>query len=640
MSKTRTVHMLLNNINTPQDLKKIPVDKLPQLAEEIRQRIIEVVCRTGGHLASSLGVVDLTIALHYCLNTPEDKIVWDVGHQSYAHKILTSRNKEFEFLRQYQGLSGFPSKDESKYDSFTTGHSSTAVSLALGLACARDYLPKEQYYKVAAVIGDGSLSGGLCFEGLNNAGHLKKDLLVILNTNEMSIAPNAGALSIYINKIISLPIYNRFRKSLEGFVSSRIPKGSRIIKLANKFEEGLKGLFVPGMLFEELGFRYFGPLDGNNINALIPTLKNILSINGPVLLHVVTKKGKGYLPAENDPVRFHSAGPFEVETGKPVSVSKSNTKTYTEFFSEGIVNLARKNKNIVAITAAMPEGTGLDKFRDAYPDRFFDVGIAEEHAVCFAAGLARQGLIPVVAIYSTFLQRAYDQIIEAVALQNLNVVFVLDRAGIVGDDGATHQGIFDIAYLRNIPNLVIMAPKDGKELIGMLDFAVKSGKPASIRYPKSLCPEVFNNQSDFAALKLGKAEVLKEGKDFAIISLGSTVAASFEAMQLMEEKGFNGTLINARFAKPLDKALLEKISKGIKHIFTIEEGVKDSGFGSAVMEVINKPVIRLGVENEFIPCGKREIFLDKYGLTKEAIAEKILKTISSASALEEVNING
>lgn len=631
--------MLLENINTPQDLKKLPVDKLPQLASEVRQRIIEVVCRTGGHLASSLGVVDLTIALHYCLNTPEDKIVWDVGHQSYAHKILTSRNKEFEFLRQYQGLSGFPSKDESCYDPFTTGHSSTAVSLALGLACARDYLPKEQYYKVAAVIGDGSLSGGLCFEGLNNAGHLKKDLLVILNTNEMSIAPNAGAISIYINKIISLPIYNRFRKSLEGFVSSRIPKGSRIIKLANKFEEGLKGLFVPGMLFEELGFRYFGPLDGNNINALIPTLKNLLTIGGPILLHVVTKKGKGYLSAENDPVRFHSAGPFEIETGKPAPSLKNNAKTYTEFFSEGIVNLARENKNITAITAAMPEGTGLDRFRDAYPDRFFDVGIAEAHAVCFAAGLAKQGLIPIVAIYSTFLQRAYDQIIEAVALQNLNVVFVLDRAGIVGDDGATHQGIFDIAYLRNIPNLVVMAPKDGKELIGMLEFAVKLGKPVSIRYPKDKIPN-FKFQISNSEIQLGKAEVLTEGKDFAIIALGSTVAASFEALRLLEDKGLKGTLINARFVKPLDKVLLEKISKEIKYIFTIEDGIKNAGFGSAVMELINKPVIRLGVEDEFIPCGKREIFLDKYGLTKEAIAKKIAETIYPAVVIEKVKVNG
>ncbi len=630
--------MLLENINTPQDLKKLPVDQLPQLASEIRQRIINIVCGTGGHLASSLGVVDLTIALHYCLNTPDDKIVWDVGHQSYAHKILTSRNKEFESLRQYQGLSGFPSKDESLYDPFTTGHSSTAVSLALGLACARDYLPKEKYYKVAAVIGDGSLSGGLCFEGLNNAGHLKKDLLVILNTNEMSIAPNAGAISIYINKIISLPIYNRFRKSLEGFVSSRIPKGSRIIKLANKFEEGLKGLFVPGMLFEELGFRYFGPLDGNNINVLVPTLKNLLTINGPVLLHVVTKKGKGYLPAENDPVRFHSAGPFEIETGKPVPAPKSSAKAYTEFFSEGIVSLAKENKNITAITAAMPEGTGLDKFRDAYPDRFFDVGIAEGHAVCFAAGLAKQGLIPVVAIYSTFLQRAYDQIIEAVALQKLSVIFILDRAGIVGDDGATHQGIFDIAYLRNIPNLVIMAPKDGKELISMLDFAVKSGKPVSIRYPKDKSP-VTSYQSSVTKIELGKAEILKEGKDFAIIALGSTVAASFEALQLLENKGLKGMLINARFVKPLDKLLLEKISKEIKHVFTIEDGIKDGGFGSAVMESINRPVVRLGVEDEFIPCGKREIFLDKYGLTKEAIAKKILGTISSGAVVEKVKAN-
>ena len=410
--------MFLESINSPADLKKLNLEELPLLASEIRQRIIEVISSCGGHLASSLGAVELAIALHYCLDTPNDKIIWDVGHQAYAHKILTGRNKDFFCIRQYGGLSGFPSKDESAYDTFTTGHSSTAVSLALGLACSRDYLSEEKYFKVVAIIGDGSLSGGLCFEGLNNAGHLKKDILVILNTNELSIAPNAGALSIYLNKIISLPIYNRFRKSLENFIKSRLPKESRLIKIANKFEEGLKGLFIPGILFEELGFRYFGPLNGHNLNLLIPALKNIINIKGPVLLHVVTKKGKGYPPAENDPVRFHSVSPFEIKTAETLSKKGGeHVLTYTEVFREKLVELARQNLAIVAITAAMPEGTGLDKFRDLYPKRFFDVGIAEEHAVCFAAGMAKQGLKPVVAIYSTFLQRAYDEIMEAVALQ-------------------------------------------------------------------------------------------------------------------------------------------------------------------------------------------------------------------------------
>jgi 1-deoxy-D-xylulose-5-phosphate synthase len=617
--------MLLENLNSPQDLKKISLEQLPQLASEIRQRIIEVVSSTGGHLASSLGAVELTIALHYCLDTPRDKIIWDVGHQAYAHKILTGRNKDFNSLRQYQGISGFPTKEESIYDTFTTGHSSTAVSLALGLACARDCFLRETYFKVVAVIGDGSLSGGLCFEGLNNAGHLKKDILVILNTNELSIAPNVGALSTYLNKLISLPIYNRFRSSLDIFVKSRIPKGSRLIKIANKFEEGLKGLFIPGMLFEELGFRYFGPLDGHNLNLLIPTLKNIVDIKGPILLHVVTKKGKGYPPAENEPVKFHSAGPFDIKTGKSLCQEKSQAPSYTEVFSRKLVELAKDNKKIVAITAAMPEGTGLDKFRDIYPERFFDVGIAEEHAICFASGLANGGLKPVVAIYSTFLQRAYDQIMEEAALQNIPILFAIDRAGIVGEDGLTHQGIFDIAFLRAVPNLVIMAPKDKLELEAMLEFALSLDRPVTIRYPKSSCPSVC---LPFLPLQLGKAQVLKEGKTFAVISLGSMVIPSFEAMGLLEKENLKGTLINARFVNPLDINLLKTIGSKVKSIFTVEEGVQEGGFGSAVAEIIDRPVIKMGLPSEFIAHGKRDILLEKYGLTAQGIANKIKSVIT------------
>ncbi len=618
--------MLLDSINSPQDLKKLAPEQLPELAAEIRQRIIEVVSHTGGHLASSLGAVELIIALHYCLNTPHDKIIFDVGHQAYAHKILTARNKDFSTLRQYQGISGFPSKDESVYDVFTTGHSSTAVSLALGLACARDYnLAKEQYYKVVAVIGDGSLSGGLCFEGLNNAGHLKKDILVILNTNELSIAPNVGALSTYLNKIISLPIYNRFRNSLEGFVKSRMPKGSRIIKLANKFEEGLKGLFVPGILFEELGFRYFGPFDGHDSGILIKTLKNISNIKGPVLLHVITKKGKGYPPAENEPVRFHGTGLFDIKTGAVLSKKHDpSSKTYTEVFSEKLLELAKLNKKILAITAAMPEGTGLDKFHNLYPERFFDVGIAEQHAVCMASGLAKEGFKPVVAIYSTFLQRAYDQIIENIALQNLAVIFAIDRAGIVGEDGVTHQGIFDITFLRSIPNLIIMAPKDGRELEEMLEFAVGLDRPVVIRYPKAVVPF---SPSPAVPLELGKAEVLNEGKDFAIIALGSMVIPSLEAIELLKKDGLSGALINARFVKPLDINLFKDISAKVKFIFSTEEGIIDGGFGSAVQEVIGRPIIRMGLPSEFITHGKRDALLEKYGLTKEGIALRIKELI-------------
>jgi 1-deoxy-D-xylulose-5-phosphate synthase len=611
--------MLLELINNPQDLRKLSIEELAQLAKEVRSRMVEVVSATGGHLASSLGAVELIIALHYCLDTPRDKIIYDVGHQAYAHKILTGRNKDFSGLRQLKGISGFPSKDESEYDIFTTGHSSNAVSLALGLACARDY--RGEHFRVAAVVGDGSLSGGLCFEGLNNAGHLKKDILVVLNTNELSIAPNVGAISTYLNKIISLPIYNRFRDSLESFLESRLQKESRILRLVNKFEEGLKNLFVPGMLFEELGFRYFGPFDGHDLDILIPTIKNILSIKGPRILHIVTKKGKGYAPAEKEPVRFHGTGPFSLETGEAIS-SGQGTGSYTDVFSDKLVELSRKNPNIVAITAAMPEGTGLDKFRDAYPQRFFDVGIAESHAVCFASGLAKAGLKPVIAVYSTFLQRAYDQIIEDISLQGSAVIFAVDRAGVVGEDGMTHQGIFDLSYLSNIPNMIVMAPKDAGELEAMLEFALSLNSPAAIRYPRAQAPDI-NRQIIGQKLELGKAEMLKEGKDFAVIALGAMVLPSLEAIELLAKEGLSGTLVNARFAKPLDNEFLKGLSKKYKFIFTVEEGVIEGGFGSAVSGVIKAPVVKIGLPDEFIPHGKREQLLEKYGLNAQGIAQKI-----------------
>jgi 1-deoxy-D-xylulose-5-phosphate synthase len=612
----------LDSIECPADLKKLTFDQLSQLAAQVRKRMIDVVSRNGGHLASSLGTVELIMALHYCFNAPEDKIVFDVGHQAYAHKILTGRNKNFDSLRKHLGITGFPCKEESIYDIFTTGHSSNAISLALGLVAARD--SQKQSYRVAAVIGDGSLSGGLCFEGLNNAGHLKKDILIVLNTNELSIAPNVGSLSTYLNKVISLPLYNRFRDSLEGFVKSRIPKGRRLITIANKFEEGLKGLFVPGMLFEELGFRYFGPFDGHNLHTLIPALKNILNIKGPRLVHIITKKGKGYAPAENDPVRFHSAGPFEIATGKPLAGQASGARSYTEVFSNKIVAMAEDNPKIVAITAAMPEGTGLDKFRDRFPERFFDVGIAEAHAVCFAGGLAAGGFRPVVAVYSTFLQRAIDQVVEDVALQKLPVVFALDRAGVVGEDGATHQGIYDIAFLRTIPNLTIMAPADAAEFEKMLELAFSSDMPSVIRYPKGICPAPDRQGS---ALEKGRAEVIRTGKNCCLIALGSMVTTAAEAASLLEKQGISVTVINGRFVKPLDVALFKDAAAKYKYIFSIEEGVIDGGFGSAISEAINKPVIRMGLPSEFLQHGKREILLEKYGLTKEGIAKTVMQYI-------------
>jgi 1-deoxy-D-xylulose-5-phosphate synthase len=619
--------MFLEEINLPSDLKKLSLEQLAALSSEIRQRMMEVVSQTGGHLASSLGAVELIVALHYSLNTPKDKIIFDVGHQAYAHKILTGRNHNFSTLRQYQGLSGFPSKDESVYDPFTCGHSSNAVSLGLGLACARDFLPKEEQFKVVCVIGDGSLSGGLCFEGLNNTGHLKKDILVVLNTNELSIAPNVGAISNYLNKIISLPVYNRFHDNVENFLKTRGPRGSRLIKLMAKFEEGLKGLFVPGILFEELGFRYFGPIDGHNLSTLTSTLKNILEIKGPRLLHIVTKKGKGCLFAEKDPVRFHGISHFDITTGEVLIKSSSpGLKSYTEIFRNKIVQLAQSDKRIVAITAAMPEGTGLDKFRDCFGERFFDCGIAEAHAVCFAAGLAKQGLKPVVAIYSTFLQRAYDQIIQDVALQELPVVFAIDRAGIVGEDGVTHQGIFDIAYLRSIPNLVIMAPGDGRELEQMLEFALQLDKPVAIRYPRA----ETSLEGDFTApLKLGQGQLIKEGKDFTIIALGSMVGEAKKALELLSQEGLSGSLINARFVAPLDMELIKRVCGKTKFIFTIEEGIKDAGFGSAIAQQLNSPVERLGLPFEFIPHGARRLILEKYKLTAALIAADIRQVIKN-----------
>jgi len=622
--------VLLEKIKNPSDLRKIPLRDLVMLSKEIRERIIEVVSKTGGHLASNLGTVELTVALHYCLNTPKDMIIWDVGHQCYAHKLLTGRNRNFDTLRQFQGISGFPAAAESEHDLFTTGHSSTAISLALGLVAARDLNKTKE--KIAAVIGDGSLTGGICFEALNNVGHLKKDLLVILNTNEMSIAPSVGALSNYLNKIISQPIYNRFKEALEHFIKTRIPLvGSRMLKLSAKFEEVLKGLIVPGIFFEELGFRYFGPLDGHNVELLVRTLKNISRLKEPRLLHIITKKGKGYKPAEDSPVLFHSAPSFNVKTGSPTHApGVEDTPTYTKVFSKTLVELAREDNRIVAITAAMPDGTGLNRFRDVYPERFFDVGIAEQHAICFAAGLAKGGFKPVVAIYSTFMQRAYDQLVEEISLQDLPVILAIDRAGIVGEDGVTHQGIFDIAYLRNIPNMTLMAPKDADEFSKMIEFAMKLERPVAIRYPKDKVVK-FDIKQKSADIQLGKFEILREGEDIAIIALGSMVYPSLLAAEDLSKEKIQAQLINARFANPLDVDLLKDVSRNFRKIITIEEGIINGGFGVAVLEAINalcrgaeRPEIKImGLPSEFIAHAKRSLLLERYGLDREGIVDSV-----------------
>jgi 1-deoxy-D-xylulose-5-phosphate synthase len=622
--------MYLENIQSPVDLKKVPQDKLPELASEIRHRIIGVVSKTGGHLASSLGAVELAIAVHYAFCAPEDVIIWDVGHQAYAHKILTGRNSRFDTLRQRDGLSGFPAKSESVYDPFTTGHSSTAVSLAVGKAVARDLRGTRQ--KVVAIVGDGALTGGMCFEALNHAGHLGKDMVVILNSNDMAIAPSVGALSTYLNKILSKPIYNRFKDARDAFLKQRMGRlGPRLQKLVDKFEELLKGLIVPGIFFEEMGFKYFGPLDGHNTALLISTLQNISRLKGPVMLHVVTKKGKGFAPAEDQPVRFHGTSCFDMVSGEVVAVQEKSRATFTDIFGCGLLDLAKEDKGIVAISAAMPEGTGLAPFAKACPERFFDVGIAEQHAVGFAAGLAHTGLKPFVAVYSTFLQRAYDQICEEICLQNLGVVLCLDRAGIVGEDGPTHHGIFDIAYLRSLPNMSIMAPADRDDLEAMLVFAQRCPTPLAIRYPKGLAP-VLRRELPFSAIRHGRAEVLLEGPDVALLALGSMVAASLEAALMLMREGVRATVVNMRFAKPLDESLLLKLYDTTRAIVTIEEGVLAGGFGSGVLEILEaegrlsggtKKVKRLGLASNFITFDKRSTLLKQYGLDAEGIVAAV-----------------
>ncbi len=627
---------LLDNINNPGDLKKLSVDELPALAQEIREIIINNVASSGGHLASSLGAVELIVGIHYCLNAPEDIIIWDVGHQAYAHKILTGRKDKFATLRKTGGLSGFPNKYESEYDVFTTGHGSTSISTALGMAAARDLEQKNN--KVVAVIGDASLGGGMALEALNHAGHLHKNMLVILNDNEMSISKSVGALSKYLNRIITAPAYNKIRKDVENLLS-RVPRfGFRVIRSARRLEEGLKNLLVPGMLFEELGLRYFGPIDGNDIAAVIGTLKNIINMNEPILLHVVTKKGKGYSFAEKGPEKFHGISSFNVDTGEKtavVDIEKQDVKSeesFTKAFGGKIIEMAERDKKIVAITAAMPEGTGLDKFANLFPDRFFDVGMAEQHAVGFAAGLAKAGFKPVVAIYSTFLQRSYDQIFHDVCLQNLNVIFMLDRAGLVGEDGPTHHGAFDMSYIRNLPNIVSMAPKDEEELKNMLEWAVSYDKgPVAIRYPRGASYLCRDRSRPVPTIELGKGELLKQGKDVTMAGIGYMSNIALEAASFLMNEGIDCEVINARFIKPIDMDLIMGSILKTEKLFTIEEGVIGGGFGSGVLELIidkiGKHIIikNIALPDKFIEHGDRRALLDKYGLSSKKIAEAIKK---------------
>lgn len=613
----------LDTVSFPEGIKDMDSAQLKQLASEIREKIIDVTSRKGGHLAASLGAVDLAVALHYCLDSPKDKIVWDVGHQSYAHKLLTGRAKRFETLRELGGLSGFPNCGESPHDPFTCGHSATSISSAFGLASARDI--KGEDHAVVAVIGDAALSTGMAFEGMNNAGSSKSSMLVVLNDNEHSISKPVGAMSKYLNTLITNPLYTKVRDEAEKIVKSIPGLGRPAYKAVKKFQEGIKNLLVPGIFFTELGFRYLGPIDGHDLDLVISILKKILPLKEPVFLHTITKKGKGYKYAEEEPVRFHGVTKFDIATGSfPGPVSESE-KPFTEYFSDKMVEMAKKNDSIVAITAAMPDGTGLQAFADAFPERFFDVGITEPHAVAFAAGLAKGGLVPVVAIYSTFLQRSYDQLIHDVALQKLPVIFCLDRAGLVGKDGPTHHGIFDISYMRSLPGFIVMSPKDGIELENMLEAAVEWRKPVAIRYPRGNAKQLVS-ASSCAPLEIGRAELLRKGKDLSILAVGNMVNIALETSELLSKRGIEATVVNARFIKPLDGQMLEEIFHTTDRIFTLEEGIVGGGFGSAVLEFIERENVMdvkvrcLGLPDEFIEHGERGELMRKFHLTPDELA--------------------
>jgi 1-deoxy-D-xylulose-5-phosphate synthase len=619
----------LDTINGPGDLKDLSLRDLNRLAREIRERIITVCSETGGHLAPSLGVVELTIAIHYCFDSPRDKIVWDVGHQAYAHKILTGRREAFEHLRIKGGISGFPKIEESDHDAFGTGHASTSISAALGMACARDLAGED--YHVLAVIGDGALTGGMAFEGLNQAGHLKKNLIVILNENKMSISRNVGALSQYLTRLISAPVYRRFEADVWELLGKIPTVGGRAQSLGGRIKESLKSLVVPGILFEELGFRYYGPVDGHDIEQVIHVLNHIKEFEGPQILHVVTKKGKGYTHAERDATKFHGIGTFDKKTGK--LEKSSDFPSYTQVFGKTITELGLKHENVVAITAAMPDGTGLTHFRDKIPDRFFDVGIAEQHAVTFAAGMARVGLKPVVAIYSTFLQRAFDQIVHDVALQKLNVGFAIDRGGLVGEDGPTHHGTFDLSYLGQIPNLVVMAPKDENEFRHMLATVVTyDGGPIAVRYPRDYGYGVKLDKR-LEPLEIGKGEILSDGSDVALIGIGSMVEPCRRAAETLAAEGVSCAVVNARFVKPLDRELLTRIAARVKLVVTVEENVVRGGFGNAVRALlaesdISVPVTVLGLPDRFISYAARHELLEEVGLSHEAIARSVVTALS------------
>ncbi|MGB5992462.1 MAG: 1-deoxy-D-xylulose-5-phosphate synthase [Desulfobacterales bacterium] len=622
----------LEKINSPEDLKKMSKNDLPLLASEIRKIIIDVVSKNGGHLAPSLGTVELAIAIHYVFNAPDDKIIWDVGHQSYAHKLLTGRRERFHTLRQYNGICGFTRMSESPYDAFSTGHSSTSISAGLGIACAKRL--KNDNSKVIAVIGDGSMTAGLAYEGLNQAGDINKNILVILNDNDMSIAHNVGAVSSLLSRAFSAKYLQDFKKEVGDFLKSLPKFGDDIYQFAKRSKESFKTFITPGMLFEAFNFEYFGPINGHKLDHLIDILNNVKCLNEPVLLHVTTTKGKGYPPSEENPIYFHGVGCFDADTGESIK-EDCTIPTYTHVFGQTLLKMASEDPRIIAVTAAMPEGTGLSDFAHAYPDRFFDVGIAEQHAVTFAAGLATEGLRPVVAIYSTFLQRAYDQILHDVCIEAIPVIFAVDRGGIVGEDGATHNGVFDLSYLRSLPNMVVMAPKDENELCRMLATAIAHNGPIAIRYPRGTAEgEKLENQD--VPIPIGKGEVLKKGDDVLIFAIGRSVNEALSAHAMLKKHNISATVVNCRFVKPLDAELIGSLSRKIPRIITIEENVRQGGFGSAVLECLADQEITgfrlkcIGIPDTFVEHGAQEFLRSKYCVDASAIFNAAKKLMNDA----------
>lgn len=625
---------LLKTIDSPEDIKKLPIESLRLLSQEIRDLIIETVSLRGGHLASSLGVVDLTLAILKVFSPPNDRIVFDVGHQAYAYKILTGRRDLFHTLRSRGGISGFPKRQESYYDFFDTGHAGNAISVAAGMAQARCLSGSD--HKVIAVVGDGSLTCGISYEGLNQAGAAEKDLIIILNDNEMSISQNVGAMAAYLNKIMTGQVVTRFRDEVKNLLKN-IPgiMGRSMYGLARQFEDALKGFITPGRLFEDLGFKYVGPIDGHQIKHMVETFSNIKRFREPVLIHTITCKGKGYCQAEENPCKFHGVGPFEIETGQ--THESSGPPSYTTVFGQSMVNLAQKDPTIVAVTAAMEYGTGLADFGKLFPKRFFDVGIAEQHGVIFAAGLSLEGLKPVVAIYSTFIQRGYDHLIHDVCMQELPVVFALDRAGIVGEDGPTHHGVFDIAFCRSIPNLSIMAPSNEDELADMLYTALQSGRPCAIRYPRSQGVGCLVKDNP-VTVPFGKAELLKDGRDLCIIAIGSMVEPALDAARILAPLGISASVVNARFVKPLDRELILDVASSCGRVITVEEGVLMGGFGSAIVELLadeglqSVRTLRMGIPDSFVEHGKRSELLNDLGLNASGIAEAARNFMNDSEA--------